>query len=382
MANNTMTSKITPQNAQISAGTNRLDVLHNMDVLIELTKGRNELRETVKTMSAQMSELEKNAAVRELHKPTKDKDQSIVHSIVGKEVDRDAKDIVLIIGAFSIGFYILCKLFLLVPLNFFFVLGPIAHLIGLALGLVAYWPLWIPAKIVAILTPLTIDGFYDTLYGPVLGYVKFVLMAAVGLIAFLVIYRASGAMQKKSEYKREKKYYNKNKSNYPQQEQYRVANVKKQIDALKPQLEAAQAELKSYEETVDGLAKYMKFSLMTSVTPERLPLLRRYIENMRADTPSEAEKAYNMDQNHKLKLEQLAADFLKQQKDLERIAVLRGISVSSAEINMEHARYEAERSAKRAHNAAVLEDYKWHEMVGDIDDMENYAFMKLMDLEF
>lgn len=214
------------------------------------------------------------------------------------------------------------------PLNFFFVLGPIADLIGLALG----------------------------------------------LIAFLVIYRASGAMQKKSEYKREKKYYNKNKSNYPQQEQYRVANVKKQIDALKPQLEAAQAELKSYEETVDGLAKYMKFSLMTSVTPERLPLLRRYIENMRADTPSEAEKAYNMDQNHKLKLEQLAADFLKQQKDLERIAVLCGISVSSAEINMEHARYEIDESMFVQYFCLLLDSYKeCNSMRGTLTSLEEKA---------
>lgn len=45
------------------------------------------------------------------------------------------------------------------------------NLIGLCFGLVAYWPLFIPAKIIDILTPLTFYGFYNTLYTSVSDYV-------------------------------------------------------------------------------------------------------------------------------------------------------------------------------------------------------------------
>ena len=59
----------------------------------------------------------------------------------------------------------------------------------------------------------------------------------------------------------------------------------------------------------------------------------------------------------------------------------REIALHKAQVEAEEARIKAETAAAKAHNAAVMNDYLWHAMAGDISDMESYALMKVGELE-
>lgn len=374
-----MDKTVTVENAYYSEGTERADILHNFDMLLGLMETATEVGERYKNLNHRVQELKKQSVVKELKKPVKN--QSIVNTVIhGKDANdqKDFLDIAKLFGGLIGVFYVVSKICLSIPANFLFIVGGIIHLIGLGFGLIAYWPLRIPAKILDILTPFEIQGFYDTLYGPISGYIKFALGGIVMLGIVLLVYRTFEAHKEKKAYKKELKEYKKNEKKFPQQEEKRVAKVNAELETLQPQLEAAKKELEKYEKAVHGVKQLM------GIDKEDVQRLRRCVENMRADTVEEAIKEYERDCKHGSEMYKIREAFEEKKKKLKLAYAMKGIALEETELEcqLEAARYEEQESARKAHNAAVIEDYNWHQMAGDIGDMETYAFMKLMDLEF
>ena len=124
---------------------------------------------------------------------------------------------------------------------------------------------------------------------------------------------------------------------------------------------------------------------------EQLTEMRGYIACMRADTLEEADEIMDVERRWRHTLQGLADPLHLNETEHERIvreaaeaivemaASEKRIERLSAETDMEAARAQAAENARKAHNAAIFEDIEWHNMVGDISDMDSYALGKLMD---
>ncbi len=283
--------------------------------------------------------------------------------------------------------YAVCKLCLSVPTDFILFLGGVIHLIGLVFGLVAYWPLFIPGKILDILTPFNLAGFYEMLYGPVSGYViYFVISYAVIYIGFKV-YRRVFIKNIAKEYVK----YQNDKKLFDDKEQRRIKKLREDLARYEARLPGEREKAKRLSDQIYALGPVSKW--IHARTVDELKEMRSYIACMRADTLEEADEVMDVERGWRRTLRELADPLHLNETDTQRIArkyneVMSEMAASekriarmSAETDLEEACAQAAENARKAHNAAIFEDIEWHNMVGDIPDMDSYALGKLMDWE-
>lgn len=284
--------------------------------------------------------------------------------------------------------YAVCQLCLSVPPDFILFLGGIVNLIGLCFGLVAYWPLFIPAKLVAIFTPFTVHGFYDTLYGPVTDYVIYFIISYAAIYIGFKVYRRVFIKDIAKEYVK----YQDEKKRFDEKEKRRIEKVRADIARYEALLPKERAEAKRLSDEIYKL-DHSVTTWVQARTVDELKEMRSYIACMRADTLEEADEIANVENQWRRTLRELADPLHLHETDTQRIArqykeIMDDMAASekrinkmSAEIDLEEARAQAAENARKAHNAAIFEDIEWHNMVGDIPDMDGYALGKMMDLE-
>ena len=97
-----------------------------------------------------------------------------------------------------------------------------------------------------------------------------------------------------------------------------------------------------------------------------------------------AEKAYEKAKRSlfgKSNAQMLEAQLSQLQQETAAAKVDLFLAKTNAQLAAEEARSAAAKSAKKAHNAAIVEDVLFHAAAGDIGDMETYAAMKAADLD-
>ena len=284
--------------------------------------------------------------------------------------------------------YAVCKMCLSVPSDFVLFLGGIVNLVGLFFGLVAYWPLFIPGKILDILTPFTLAGFYDTLYGPVSGYATYFIVSYAAVYIAVKVYRRVAIKGLAKDYAK----YQNDKKLFDEKERLRIKKVRESLARYEAMLPKEREEAKRLSDEIYKLDRSVT-TWVQARSVEQLTEMRGYIACMRADTLEEADKVMDVERSWRNTLRELADPLHLNETDAQRIARKykeamdemaaseKRIERLSAETDMEAARAQAAENARKAHNAAIFEDIEWHNMVGDIPDMDSYALGKMMDLE-
>ena len=166
-----------------------------------------------------------------------------------------------------------------------------------------------------------------------------------------------------------------------EQEKQRVQQVLAQIQKLTPSYETVRSRFLAYETAIRELFLFLEVSNSNWQHKEAVLTMQEYIWAMRADTAQEAVMLYADECRHKAELRAVQAIYDRQSVHNRNMEMMRRLDEACLRMDAESARAAMERSAKKAHNAEVYADYKYHEMAGDIGDMDTYGWMKIMDLK-
>lgn len=284
--------------------------------------------------------------------------------------------------------YAVCKMCLSVPSDFVLFLGGIVNLVGLCFGLVAYWPLFIPGKILDILTPFTLAGFYDTLYGPVSGYITYFIVSYAAVYIAVKVYRRVAIKGLAKDYAK----YQNDKKLFDEKEKRRIEKVRNDLARYEALLPKEREEAKRLSDEIHKLDRSVT-AWVQARSVEELKEMRGYIACMRADTLEEADEVMDVEKRwrrtlqeladplhlHETQTQKIAREYAQIMSDLESYD--KRAARDEARNDLESARAQAAENARRAHNAAIFEDIEWHKMVGDMPDMDSYALGKLMEWE-
>lgn len=154
-------------------------------------------------------------------------------------------------------------------------------------------------------------------------------------------------------------------------------------------LKNIESNIKDCETAIDILTKKMQDHGYERTGPLYAKLMHHCFAEMRANTLEEALKICKPVVDAAIEKEKNAqkdANYNRMKKTYQDLILLqtasdREIALHKAQVEAEEARIKAETAAAKAHNAAVMNDYLWHAMAGDISDMESYALMKVGELE-
>lgn len=370
-------SKLDPRTCKLNFNRDRESVLENYDQQLTLLEDQDELRVKMTQLTQRMNQLRNDARIRELQVP-REVSQTPVKD-AAKNSARDLKDLLPMFAAFVGGSYVIAKLCLMVPNDFLVVVGLFAMFGGLLFGVFAYVPLWLPCKILDILTPFTMQPMMELLYGPVLGYIMYFLAGILTTTAIVFLIRGVRDFKKKQNYQKELKYFNENKDLHEKREKERVRAVMAEIEAFRPEYEKFRELFIAYDEAIRGGYAFLRLE-GNNCHKDAVMTTREYIANMRADRPSEAVRIYREECQHNEELRRIQAAYEKMDLDNRINEVLIRMDEASLRLDAENARAVMERTAKKAHNAAVWEDYTYHQKLGDVD-MDTYGFLKVLDLE-
>lgn len=173
----------------------------------------------------------------------------------------------------------------------------------------------------------------------------------------------------------------------------REAAAKAALDEAQRNLDAYYAKKKDLAEKIrdceTGIRILEEKMGLKKLGPGWAKRYYRCFAEMRANTMEEAiaictEEARAEYKPEWIKKQEAHEAFVK--KRMQEVILLqtasdREIALHKASVEAEEARIKAETAAAKAHNAAVINDYLWHAMAGDISDMESYALMKVGELE-
>lgn len=173
----------------------------------------------------------------------------------------------------------------------------------------------------------------------------------------------------------------------------REANARAALEKAQQEYDEADKKLKNIDQNIKdcetGIRILEEKMGLKKLGPGWTKRYYRCFAEMRANTMEEAvaictEEARAEYKPEWIKKQEAHEAFVK--KRMQEVILLqtasdREIALHKAQVEAEEARIKAETAAAKAHNAAVINDYLWHAMAGDISDMESYALMKVGELE-
>lgn len=217
-------------------------------------------------------------------------------------------------------------------------------------------------------------------------------------------YSEKKELQKKAvqEYREKLARYESEKEEFLKKEKARLDQAQKKLEEFKIEKEKLETELK--QESLDLKYKWQKQLEIAKDFQERMGIpvkydnkieklrkYREYIVNMRADSITEAEKIYSQDEAYSRELKkvrekvqdkafykELAQKYVDVMMQVEQVK--KSMELSEAQSALDDAHRQLMDSEKKAHNAALLEDYVWHKNQRD-PNLTDRAVWLLLDWE-